>query len=115
MPDIAQTCDKVDVGFFYRRDALPGTQRPMTIAVTVDSASKETGITVTKDPSETWITVPATINHGTPFDVTFNYAALVSAGRERNYRRTMTLTFSKAGYEDLVLDVTAEVAPDGVI
>jgi hypothetical protein len=108
----AQTASLASLAFHYIKDR-PNYHQALIKALTIDSLSQTTGITVTKDPDELWIVVPATVDHGVPFNVQFAPTVAAPNDIRRILARGMTLTFSKATYDDLVVPITVKSMPGG--
>jgi hypothetical protein len=109
---IAQSVTIPTVTFYLDPDVNPLSQQRAEV-LTVNSPTPATGITVTPSPAASWLSAPATIDHGTPFTlalVPVNIARFHGVPSKQPARggqplHTTTLTLAKALYDDLLIVV----------
>ncbi len=106
------TCVPAQIGFVRIKD-LP-VRSVLTQSITVTGSEVPGGaITVTKVGGASWLSVPANVTDDTAFDMTIVPANLPMHDVYRPVKRSETVRFSYAAFDDLDVVVTVIVKPGG--
>lgn len=114
MPDFSS--DKAALSFSFihdlpeRNKAGGNTRRTLTITGNPDPGGP---ITATVVGGETWISIDGTVAHGVAANVRLLPENLPRRKHRQPLRRTATIRFSAATYDDLDVPVTIDVKPGG--